>query len=171
MISPFGLFQKRKGYFVKKCAQWLVTRGGDTHGGDLSPVCQSDPLYFVQSIDCGSALGVSCPGCFCILSLFCRLHVKCASCKFSMALGCPPRSIGMIWSTVGDSGCGNFNDLSTGLPQIPQISCVIKIFFRFRSNACLCVPSRSGLAFVVAIIKHLPKLGGDFSIGSISLIP
>ena len=37
----------------------------------------------------------------------------------------------MMWSMTGDKGCGYFNDLSTGSPQIPQVFLVLIIIFLF----------------------------------------
>lgn len=118
-------------------------------------------LYFAQSIDCGNnlllfisaLLLLTVPLLSISLSDFCRLQVQCASCKFSMSLGCPPLANGIIWSIHGDNGCGYFSLKSTGFPHIPQILCVAYIFFLFFSKAPLCVPSLSALN-VVAIIIH-----------------
>jgi hypothetical protein len=38
---------------------------------------------------------------------------------------------------TGDRGCGYFNDLSTGSPQIPQVFFVLRIIFLFFSKATL----------------------------------
>lgn len=79
------------------------------------------------------------------MSDFARLQQRCASCRLVISEGCPPRLTGIMWSTVAESGCGDFNDLSTGLPQMPQMFCVARIVFLFASNCCRCAPLRSGL--------------------------
>lgn len=120
-------------------------------------------LYFAQSIDCGNnllllisaLLLLTVPLLSISLSDFCRLQVQCASCKFSMSLGCPPLANGIIWSIHGDNGCGYFNLKSTGFPHIPQILCVAYIFFLFFSNAPLWVPSLSALNVAANIIHTL----------------
>lgn len=80
-----------------------------------------------------------------ILSDFCLLQNAWQSCKFSIADGCPPLLIGMMWSMTGDIGSGYLSFLSTNLPHIPHISCVIRIRFLALSNAVLCAPCLSAL--------------------------
>lgn len=94
-----------------------------------------------------------------ILSDFSLLQARWASCMLFRSLGCPPLSIGMMWSMQGDNGCGYLYlnspfSFSTGRPQIPQISWVAKILRLFASNTPRWDPSLSGR--YLAII-HLTK--------------
>lgn len=115
-------------------------------------------LYVFQSKVCGRSrllmvrAGSASTG-FIILFDFSRLQHRCANCKLLMSLGCPPRDTGMIWSTVGDNGCGGRNVLSTGLPQIPQTSCAAIIFFLFFSNCTRCAPMRSALRSAILFTR------------------
>lgn len=108
------------------------------------------PLYLVQSVECGNTLLLKVGSALLavrsiILSDFWRLQHQCASCKLLKSLGCPPFAIGTMWSMTGDKGCGYFKDLSTGLPHIPQTSCVASILFLLRSNCRRCTPFWSAL--------------------------
>ena len=77
-------------------------------------------------------LGIFAAGAFSMSRFdFCRLQQKCASCRFAKSEGCPPLSRGIIWSTVAERGWGYFIDLSTGFPQMPQMSCEASMRFRF----------------------------------------
>ena len=106
-------------------------------------------LYDFQSMDCGKTLLSMLLSAmyFLLITLsdLPRLHDRCASCKFCRSDGCPPFAIGMMWSTVGLIGSGNFSEKSTGFPHIAHIVCVAYIVFLFLSNAALNVPSLSGL--------------------------
>lgn len=106
-------------------------------------------LYAFQSIDCGKTLlSMLLSAMYFLLitlSAFPLLHDRCASCRFCKSDGCPPFDMGMMWSTVGLIGSGNFSEKSTGFPHISQIVCVAYIVFLFLSNAALNVPSLSGL--------------------------
>ena len=113
-------------------------------------------LYFVQSLDCGrlrlpTTVALADLSSAYNLSDFCLLHCQCASCRLLMSDGWPFRLIGMMWSITGDKGCGYFNDLSTGSPQIPQVFLVFRIIFLFFSKATLWGPLRSGLSWGVFI--------------------
>ena len=129
----------------------------------MPPYFSSDfSLNCLQSIDCGSILFVDTSSCsffFVPVSLFdfCLLQIQCASCRFAMSDGCPPLSIGIIWSIQGLSGAGYFRFLSTGYPHIPQQSCDASILFLFRSNARRCVPSWSGRFLFCGIFPSLPS--------------
>jgi hypothetical protein len=110
-------------------------------------------LYLLQSIERGSNLLLIAPFSSSksfredrsILSDFCLLQQRCASCRLSMSLGCPPLSTGMIWSMHGDNGSGKRLVKSTGLPHIPHSVLVANIFLLFDSNCVRCTESWSGL--------------------------
>ena len=109
----------------------------------LSRVCPflhffSYALYDFQSIDRGSTrllIVFSAAGArpWVRRSLLSRLQHLCASWRFARSDGCPPLFTGMMWSTVADKGWGEGIDLSTGFPQIAQMSWVAKILARFFS--------------------------------------
>lgn len=60
--------------------------------------------------------------CSSVLSLFILLHLRCVSLQFVKLYGSPPRETGMSSSTSALIGCGVFNVLSTGLPQMAHTS-------------------------------------------------
>lgn len=60
--------------------------------------------------------------CSSVLSLFILLHLRCVSLQFAKLYGSPPRETGMSSSTSALIGCGVFNVLSTGLPQMAHTS-------------------------------------------------
>ena len=84
------------------------------------------------------------------LLLFCRLQHMWASCRLLMSDGCPPLSIGMMWSMHALIGCGHGMDLSTGRPQMPQVSCDFKMRCLFFSNTLRCDVVLSALAFAIS---------------------
>ena len=116
------------------------------------PYCPALYLYVFQSMLWGRFLFDVISVSFRLLTSFtplALLHVQWASCKLPRSDGCPPLSIGMMWSMQGLIGSGYFNVLSTGFPHIPQMLCVANIFFFADSNALLCVPSWSGLSLFI----------------------
>ena len=60
--------------------------------------------------------------CSSVLSLFILLHLRCVSLQLVKLYGSPPRETGMSSSTSALIGCGVFNVLSTGLPQMAHTS-------------------------------------------------
>ena len=54
--------------------------------------------------------------------LLCWLQHRCVNWTLFQASGSPPRLTGMISSTSALIGCGVFNVLSTGLPQMAHTS-------------------------------------------------
>lgn len=97
------------------------------------------------------------------LSDFCLLQVQCANWRLSLSDGCPPFDTGIMWSMHLDNGCGYFKVLSTGLPQIPQISWVAYIHALFFSNCFRWVPSLSGLCAISKTPRAFQPWGGVFS--------
>ena len=85
------------------------------------------------------------------LSDLARLQQRCASCRLARSLGCPPLLTGMMWSTVGLSGCGYLRVLSTGFPHIPHTSWVLSITLRALSNAALFPGVRSDLRVSISV--------------------
>lgn len=79
---------------------------------------------------------------------FALLHARWESCRLDRSDGCPPLNTGMMWSIDADIGSGDFNDLSTGCPQIAHSSCVASMIFLLVSNCERCAPVRSGLYMV-----------------------
>ena len=60
--------------------------------------------------------------CSSVLSLFILLQMRCVSLQLVKLYGSPPRETGMSSSTSALIGCGVFNVLSTGLPQMAHTS-------------------------------------------------
>lgn len=60
--------------------------------------------------------------CSSVLSLFILLQMRCVSLQLVKLYGLPPRETGMSSSTSALIGCGVFNVLSTGLPQMAHTS-------------------------------------------------
>ena len=60
--------------------------------------------------------------CSSVLSLLNLLHLRCASLQLVKLYGSPPRETGTSSSTSALIGCGVFNVLSTGLPQMAHTS-------------------------------------------------
>ena len=60
--------------------------------------------------------------CSSVLSLLNLLHLRCVSLQLVKLYGSPPRETGMSSSTSALIGCGVFNVLSTGLPQMAHTS-------------------------------------------------